>query len=182
MRDLNLESRRLFTELAEEFDFGLETRGLLMLCDTAKGLEGEAQVAAEAAEIGVKARVLTAEQAAAADPGVTMKLAGAVLWEQDCHLDPARFVDGLRRKVISMPELSAGWTILTASAPSFGTIFIAASSFGSSSSRRVVNPSWEWTRAGIATSVKRSVSQFLKNDLNVISGVHTKVGGLTNYY
>lgn len=102
LRDLNLESRRLFTELAEEFDFGLETRGLLMLCDTAKGLEGEAQVAAEAAEIGVKARVLTAEQAAAADPGVTMKLAGAVLWEQDCHLDPARFVDGLRRKVISM--------------------------------------------------------------------------------
>ncbi|MCU0795935.1 MAG: FAD-dependent oxidoreductase [Akkermansiaceae bacterium] len=102
LRDLNLESRRLFTELAGEFDFGLETRGLLMLCDTAKGLDGEAKVAEEAAEIGVKARVLSPTEAAQADPGVTMNLAGAVLWEQDCHLDPARFLAGIRRKVLAM--------------------------------------------------------------------------------
>ena len=38
LRDLNLESRRLFGELAAEEDFGLVQRGLLMLCKTAKGL------------------------------------------------------------------------------------------------------------------------------------------------
>ena len=43
LRDLNLESRRLFGELAEDADFGLVRRGLLMLCKTAKGLEEEAE-------------------------------------------------------------------------------------------------------------------------------------------
>ena len=42
LRDLNLESRRLFAELAENGDFGLEKRGMLMLCKTAKGLDEEA--------------------------------------------------------------------------------------------------------------------------------------------
>ena len=48
LRDLSLESRRLFTELAGEADFGLATHGLLMLCKTQKGLDEEAHVAREA--------------------------------------------------------------------------------------------------------------------------------------
>ena len=102
LRDLNLESRRLFQELAEEGDFGLVDRGLLMLCQTQKGLDEEAEVAAQAAEIGIEADVVDAKGAAALDPGVAMEVAGAVHFRQDCHLHPARLMALLRERVVEM--------------------------------------------------------------------------------
>ena len=99
LRDLNLESRRLFAELAEDEDFGLATRGLLMLCKTAKGLDEEAEVARAANEIGLKAEVIDAAAAAKLDPAITMDVAGAVYFPEDCHLDPARFMAAMRRRV-----------------------------------------------------------------------------------
>ena len=106
LRDLNLESRRLFTELAAAEDFGLVTRGLLMLCKTPAGLDEEAQVAREAHEIGLQAEVLDAAAAALLDPAVTMDVAGAVYFPQDCHLSPSRFMASMRRRV-----LAAGGTV-----------------------------------------------------------------------
>ncbi len=102
LRDLNLESRRLFAELAETEDFGLEQRGLLMLCNTQKGLDEEAKVAQEAHEIGLQARVLDAAATAALDPGVTLDIVGAVHFPQDCHLSPGRLMAALRRRVIEL--------------------------------------------------------------------------------
>lgn len=102
LRDLNLESRRLFAELAAEDDFGLQKRGMLMLCKTAKGLDEEAEVGAAAREIGLEAEVLDAAAAAKLDPGITMDIAGAVYFPQDCHLDPARFMASLRKRVIGL--------------------------------------------------------------------------------
>jgi D-amino-acid dehydrogenase len=109
LRDLNLESRRLFLELAGEDDFGLSQGGMLMLCKTAKGLDEEAAVAAAARAIGLEAAVLDAAAAARLDPGVTMDLAGAVHFPQDCHLDPARFMASLRRRIAGMGgEIASG--------------------------------------------------------------------------
>jgi D-amino-acid dehydrogenase len=102
LRDLNLESRRLFGELQAEGDFGLVQRGLLMLCKTAKGLDEEAEVAAAAHEIGLNAEVLDAKATAALDPGVTMDVAGAVYFPQDCHLDPACFMASMRQRVLEL--------------------------------------------------------------------------------
>jgi D-amino-acid dehydrogenase len=102
LRDLNLESRRLFAELADEEDFGLKKRGMLMLCKTAKGLDEEAEVGAAAREIGLEAEVLDAAAAAKLDPGITMDIAGAVYFPQDCHLDPARFMASLRKRVSAL--------------------------------------------------------------------------------
>jgi len=102
LRDLNLESRRLFTELAEADDFGLMQRGLLMLCRSEKGLHEEAEVAEVAGKIGIRAEVLNAAQTAALDPDVTMDVAGAVYFPQDCHLDPQRFIRSISSRVISM--------------------------------------------------------------------------------
>ena len=112
LRDLNLESRRLFTELSEEEDFGLVRRGLLMLCKTEKALDEEAEVAAEANEIGLKAQVLGLTDLAKLDPGVTMDVAGGVHFPEDCHLDPARFMASLRRRVLALGgSIEAGITI-----------------------------------------------------------------------
>jgi len=102
LRDLNLESRRLFAELSSEKDFGLQQRGLLMLCKTQKGLEEEAHVAREAHEIGLQAEVLDAPATAKLDPAITMNVAGSVYFPQDCHLDPKRFMAEMRRQVIEL--------------------------------------------------------------------------------
>ncbi|HEX7260486.1 MAG TPA: FAD-dependent oxidoreductase [Luteolibacter sp.] len=101
LRDLNLESRRLFAELAEEEDFGLVKRGLLMLCKTQKGLDEEAHVADQAHEIGLKAEVLDAAATALLDPAITMDVAGSVYFPQDCHLSPSRFMASMRRRVLA---------------------------------------------------------------------------------
>jgi D-amino-acid dehydrogenase len=102
LRDLNLESRRLFAELAEDEDFGWVSKGLLMLCDTTKGLDEEASAAADACEIGVAAEVLDSAEAQALDPGIKMQIKGAVHYKQDCHLNPAKFMLRMRERVIAM--------------------------------------------------------------------------------
>lgn len=100
LRDLNLESRRLFAELAGDLDdFGLETRGLLMLCNTRQGLDEEAEMAAEARELGLEVDVLDAAATARLDPGIEMDIVGSVHFRQDCHLDPARLMHALRGRI-----------------------------------------------------------------------------------
>jgi len=100
LRDLHLASRAAFARLAaEEDDFGLVQRGLLMLCKTAQALEEEAHAAGRAKALGIPAEVLDARQTATLEPGVTMDIAGAVYYERDCHLDPARFVAALERRL-----------------------------------------------------------------------------------
>lgn len=102
LRDLNMESSRLFGELSRQDDFGLARQGLLMLCRTQHGLDEEALVAAEANGIGLRADVLDARQTAAADPHCTMNVAGSVHFRDDCHLDPARYVAAMRNHIAAM--------------------------------------------------------------------------------
>lgn len=99
LRDMNLESRRCYEELAAQSNnaFGLVQRGLLMLCKTEKTLHEEAELVAKAQALGLKAEVLNAKQTAERDPGVTMDVAGSVYFAQDCHLTPQKFVAELTR-------------------------------------------------------------------------------------
>lgn len=102
LRDLNLESRRLFVELARETGVELTERGLLMLCNTDKGLHEEAEVAAMANALGLEAEVCDPTRLRELDSAMEMDVKGGVWFKQDCHLDPAEFVQGLRRRVIEM--------------------------------------------------------------------------------
>jgi D-amino-acid dehydrogenase len=99
LRDLNLASRELYVRFADEEQFGLVKRGLLMLCKKPSTLEEEAQTAVRAQELGVPARVLDPKQTEELDPFITMDVAGAVYFEKDCHLDPARYVGALERRL-----------------------------------------------------------------------------------
>src|SRR4051812_21616206 len=99
LRDLHLESRKCYEELAASIDFGLEKKGLLMLCKTPHGLEEEARTAARARELGVPAEVLDAKGAAGMEPEIRMDVAGAVYYPMDCHLSPGRLMAGLRKGV-----------------------------------------------------------------------------------
>jgi D-amino-acid dehydrogenase len=103
LRDLSFASRACFEELEAALPggFGLERKGLLMLCRTAHALDEEARTAAQAVQLGVPAEVLDARQTAALDPGVTMNIAGAVYFPRDCHLSPNRLMAALQRRLES---------------------------------------------------------------------------------
>ena len=102
LRDLNLESRRIFKEMAEEAGVTLTERGLLMLCQTDRGLDEEIEVAEMANELGMSAEVCDAARLKKIDPGIQMDVKGGVWFKQDCHLDPSAFMDGLRARILEM--------------------------------------------------------------------------------
>ena len=102
LRDLNLASRKAYEELSTAFgdDFGLARRGLLMLCKTAQTLHDEMHLAESARALGLAADTLSAEETTSLDPNIGMDVAGSIYFPGDCHLDPARFVDGLTRRLV----------------------------------------------------------------------------------
>lgn len=103
LRDLSLESRRLFVEMAESgIDFGLRQRGLLMLCQSQHALDEEAEVARRARDLGIEAEVLTPGEIAALEPGSPVAARGAIYFPGDCHLDPSRFLAALRSEILRM--------------------------------------------------------------------------------
>ncbi len=99
---LHLESRQLFTELAENEDFGLVTRGLLMLCKEESTLEEEAKLATQAKELGLNTEVLDGAGLAKLDPTIQMNVVGGVHFADDCHLDPARLLGVLKQRISEM--------------------------------------------------------------------------------
>ncbi|MBK1854222.1 FAD-dependent oxidoreductase [Verrucomicrobiaceae bacterium 5K15] len=102
IRDLNLESRRLFTELAKDLEVELVEKGLLMLCNSEKTLHEEAEVAEMANRLGVGAEVCDAARLKELDKGIQMDVKGGVWFKDDCHMDPATMVTSLRAKVKAM--------------------------------------------------------------------------------
>jgi D-amino-acid dehydrogenase len=99
LRDLSLESSRLFAEWEKERSFGLVRKGLMMLCETEEALEEEAALAEEARDLGLEVEVCDAKRLAERDPGIEMKAVGGVWHGQDCHMDPSRFMEELRRRI-----------------------------------------------------------------------------------
>ncbi|MGB0775446.1 MAG: NAD(P)/FAD-dependent oxidoreductase [Akkermansiaceae bacterium] len=102
LRDMHMESRRLFQEMTDAAEVKLAKRGLLMLCKTQKGLDEEAEVAAMANELGVGAEVCDATRIKELDPAIKMDVLGGVWFQDDCHMDPAAFMRGLRKRVQEM--------------------------------------------------------------------------------
>ena len=102
LRDLNLASRACYEELAElpNNDFALVKNGLLMLCNTGHGLHEESLAAEQANQLGIPAQILDERQAAELEPGIEMKIAGAVYFPLDCHLSPDHLMMNLRRILI----------------------------------------------------------------------------------
>ena len=100
LRDLIVASQACYEELAAgEEDFGLQKRGLLMLCKTGHGLEEEARTAEQAHSLGIAAEVLDPRSAAALEPGIRMDIAGAVHYPGDGNLAPGRLMGVLQRRL-----------------------------------------------------------------------------------
>ena len=99
LRDLSLASRRLHVQLAEEEDFPLIQKGLLMLCQSQKGLDEEAEVAEAAHRLGLEAEVCNLDRIHELEPNARIEAQGGVWFPQDCHLDPNDFIKALRQGI-----------------------------------------------------------------------------------
>ncbi|MCS6777696.1 MAG: FAD-dependent oxidoreductase [Chloroherpetonaceae bacterium] len=101
LRDLSLRSRQLYIELAQQEGnaFGLTRKGLLTLCRTEHALRHERELATQAQQLGLDAEVLSPEEVARLEPGLHTRVAGAVLFPQDCHLQPEALVTTLTRRL-----------------------------------------------------------------------------------
>lgn len=100
LRDLNLASREIYARLTDEMGVPFERRGLLMLSQTQKAQDGEAHLAADANRLGLKATVMSRDEVAKLEPGMSMEVAGGVLFEDDAHLTPPLFMRALRSRVV----------------------------------------------------------------------------------
>lgn len=90
LRDINLFSRSLYTDLAQKegFDFGLERKGIIVYYKTAAVAEEEAHLAHQANDMGLDAVVLDKAALQALEPQVEMDVLGGVHYRCDGHLYP----------------------------------------------------------------------------------------------
>jgi len=99
--DINLFSRDLYDTIKKEeaFDFQLEKKGLLMLCQTEKMLAEEDKVVQRAHQEGLGARILSATETQQL-MRAPMQIIGASYYECDHHTTPGRFMEELKEQLI----------------------------------------------------------------------------------
>ncbi len=113
LRDMHLESLRLFSAFAQESDFEFGQRGRLLLCRTQRGLEAVGKEAELMREIGLATRILDAAGVKALDGQVEFDCVGAVYYTQDAHVQPARFVRALAARASELgAQINTGTEVL----------------------------------------------------------------------
>lgn len=102
LRDLHLASRRLHHELAARLPTApaVASRGLMMICATAAGLEDETKAAERAIALGLRADVLSSPEASDR-LGLQVSATGAVHVLDDAHTSPRGLMEALQRGVAS---------------------------------------------------------------------------------
>jgi D-amino-acid dehydrogenase len=103
IRDLSYASLALFRDLAalDGLDFGFRQDGALAVYCTEKRLAAGMHEADVLAAAGLAAKVLDGDAARALEPALAPAVVGAVLYPEDAHLIPDRFVRGLARAAAS---------------------------------------------------------------------------------
>jgi D-amino-acid dehydrogenase len=99
LRDLGYASRALFRQLAglDGLDFGYREEGVLGVYLTDRGYAEAIHEVERLGEVGLSAKLLDGPAARALEPALAPGVVGAVLFPDDAHLVPDRFVRGLAR-------------------------------------------------------------------------------------
>jgi len=95
--NINLLSKQLFLEMQEhsKFDFHLETKGLLMAYKTSQAEKEEAEVVAQAKDLGLKIDHFSTKEVLKKQPQAPMDIAGAYWYESDAHSTPEVFMKNM---------------------------------------------------------------------------------------
>ncbi|MDH7448021.1 NAD(P)/FAD-dependent oxidoreductase [Aquimarina sp. 2201CG14-23] len=98
IKDINLLSRDLYSEIKEQedFKFHLEQKGLLMLCQTDKMLEEEIHTGKIAQNEGLPVKNLSFSELKQMEPNIQLNAKGAVLYECDGHTTPHLFMEEMK--------------------------------------------------------------------------------------
>jgi len=101
--DINLLSKKLFIEMQQSnnFDFHLESKGLLMAYKTSLAEREEAKAASWAKNLGIIVKQLSKEEILKIQPKVPMEVAGAFMYESDAHTTPELFMNNLKNHLMS---------------------------------------------------------------------------------
>jgi D-amino-acid dehydrogenase len=94
-RELSLASLALYQELARELDFGFARRGLLVACESDRGMDAAEHELELLRKLGGAGKSLAASELRALSPRVTGDIRGGVYFPADAHLDPERLVTAL---------------------------------------------------------------------------------------
>lgn len=104
LNELLTRSRELYSELyrEEEFEFGFTEKGLFMLCNSEKGLEGEIKAAEQANRVGVQTQIMNSKEVERFTPDLQMDIKGAVYYPDDAHMHPGQLMDGLKKRLVEL--------------------------------------------------------------------------------
>ena len=144
---MNLASAGLFKELAtaEGLDFSFKNNGLFMLYNTDKGEKEELETASKAKQVGIEARPVTREEINELDPCIRTHARGGVYYPQDCHMEPARFVQGLGRYVERNGVKILSSTTVLGFEKSDGRITVVRTSGGDLAAGEIVLAGGSWS-------------------------------------
>ncbi|MEJ7627717.1 MAG: FAD-dependent oxidoreductase [Ferruginibacter sp.] len=90
-------SRSLIKDLTEDLGdtFNLEEKGCLMMCRQEGTLAHEHELATAGELLGLKVERLSGKEVQQLEPDVEVRVAGAVLFKDDCHFDPGKLMKQL---------------------------------------------------------------------------------------
>lgn len=98
IRDISLLSQELYGDIRrdEGFQFQLEHKGLLMLCQTEKLLEEEIKGANLAREYGLDASEISLDDLKKLEPNVAINVKGGAYYKCDSHMTPQEFMSAMK--------------------------------------------------------------------------------------
>jgi D-amino-acid dehydrogenase len=101
LKELSTLSKQLYRELASknDFQFGYDERGLLMLYKTSEVEKEEIETAKLSNKFGVEARVLSLAEAQQLEPSVRLDARGGIYFPGDAQVDPQSLINRLRQYV-----------------------------------------------------------------------------------
>ncbi|MCO5287132.1 MAG: FAD-dependent oxidoreductase [Chitinophagaceae bacterium] len=104
LEDLLKLSRHLMDEIRADLGdvFDMETKGCLMVCHSEDAFEKEKKVADAAANYGLNVVVLDRKEVQEYEPDVELDMAGAVLFTDDAHIHPGKFMLAMKQKLTDL--------------------------------------------------------------------------------
>jgi len=98
---LNTESKKLYSEIHSLYPENLEwqEKGLLMTCTTSKGFEEEIEISKIANDLGIITKILDSGELKNIEPDVKFNVSGAVWYECDAHIHPAKYLQWLKNEL-----------------------------------------------------------------------------------
>ncbi len=151
LRDAHLASRACFQDWSEEWGhtFGLERRGLLMLCATERGLEEEAKTAEAGEKLGIPSQILGLRDTSRLEPELRADVAGAVYFPLDCHLSPRRLMAALLSQLTKAGAVFSWDTRVEGFCARNGRIYAARTSRGDIAADEYVLAGGVWSTESV---------------------------------